>query len=329
MNFERTYTELDLSENFLTELPDGGLRGIHVTKLNIVRNAIRTIHPRAFYGVQYVSQLDLSHNSLTRLAPGSFKGLNDLTVLRLSYNGLTASGLPRGTFADVVPLLSELDLSGNDLVSVPSEALSQLTSLKTLILRGAKLKQIDAYAFDGLRSLVHLDLGENTKPLAVPPEGFCGLQPTLRSEPGVRDWQGMKTLLLDHNGLSTVHPCLAKIVWTLSAVDVSGNPLCCDCMLFLLRDMSRGAQFPGAQCATPSALGGSYLQEIPPESYDCSHNRTYLSCESTCRERPPSSAQRESAAAALSGECVIFPHPLVVWGVFLALYLALPLSTTH
>lgn len=320
MRFDRTYWELDLTQNFLTELPEAGLSGIHVNKLSLGWNAIKSIHPQAFVGVQFVSEIDLCHNRLKHIPAGVFAPLSELSTLKLCYNQLTE--LMYGAFRDLSHL-TELDLSGNDLSVVPTEALSQVTTLHRLILRNTKLKKIDAYAFNAL-PLLYLDLAENGKPLELPPEAFCGLQPQMvHTEPGVIDWSGIKTLLLDHNGMSSLHPCISKIVWTLNTVDISGNPLYCDCSLLLLRELGSGAQFSGAQCAAPVDRAGTYLQHIAQDTYDCSRNRSSLSCSSVCDSEPPAGKHRDSSAAALSdGECVILAHPLLIWGflVFCSLH---------
>jgi hypothetical protein len=87
---------------------------------------------------------------------------------------------------------------------------------------------------------------------------------------------GLAVLKLDHNGLTTVSPCFMKSIRsTLRQVDLTGNPLICDCRLLdfvassspLSSDVrvAGGAQsmsitFAGAQCARPTHLAGLYLE---------------------------------------------------------------------
>jgi Leucine-rich repeat (LRR) protein len=118
-----------------------------------------------------------------------FRPLSDLHALKLCYNQLKT--IKFDTF-DNIASLQELDLTGNDMETVPTPALLGIPGLRKLILRHNRLTKIDAYAFNHLPIEV-LDLGDNGAPLEIHEEAFCGLQPTvLRSEPGVIDWSGEK-----------------------------------------------------------------------------------------------------------------------------------------
>ena len=102
-------------------------------------------------------------------------------------------------------------------------------------------------------------------------EAFCSLEPQMvRTEPDVTEWLGLTTLLLDHNGLTNLDPCITERIWTVSHFHISGNPLSCDCSLLTLRDFAIEAYFPGAQCAEPDNLAGQYLRDITMSSYQCS-----------------------------------------------------------
>ena len=72
--------------------------------------------------------------------------------------------------------MRHLDISGNLLKSIPSEALSHLIHLKSLRIRNSQLEVIPAFAFRGL-SLQLLDLGGNRLPLQIDSRAFCGLHP--------------------------------------------------------------------------------------------------------------------------------------------------------
>jgi hypothetical protein len=78
------------------------------------------------------------------------------------------------------------------------------------------------------------------------------------------------TLRLDHNGMTSLSPCLpASLQWSAAEVDLTGNPLHCDCVLLQAvsgwrhlhqRDVKAPrVVFTGAQCASPSNRAEIYL----------------------------------------------------------------------
>ena len=207
--FAHTWHEIDLSENLIGELQSGAFRGINVVRLNLRRNTIATLHENAFDGVVRMRALDLSHNVLTELPAGAFAGLAQTLRIKLRYNQLTRISVDA---FEGVPLLEELDLTGNDLTEVPSGVFLNLPELEMLALQNNKLRTIHAHAFSGLSNLRTLDLGNAGDRLQIHEDAFCGLEPSIsHTEPGVIDWSGLDTLLLDHNGLRSVDGCLAQV----------------------------------------------------------------------------------------------------------------------
>ena len=96
---------------------------------------------------------------------------------------------------------------------------------------------------------------------------FCGLEPrALSRSPGVTDWTGLQQVRLDHNGLTQPQLCSLMAVWTLVDVDLSGNPLRCDCQLLgtlrRLADIAVGLRVePSTQCASPDSLAGQTVAD--------------------------------------------------------------------
>ena len=207
--FAHTWHEIDLSENFIGELTSGAFHGVNVVRLNLRRNNVATIHKDAFEGVVRMRAIDLSHNTLTELPPGAFAGLAETRLIKLRYNQMTR--ISDDAF-DGLPLLEELDLTGNDLTAVPSGVFLRLSRLKMLALRNNKLSTVHAHAFSGLSNLRTLDLGNAGERLQIHEDAFCGLEPIkTHTEPGVIEWSGVETLLLDHNGLRSVDGCIAQV----------------------------------------------------------------------------------------------------------------------
>jgi len=239
------------------------------------RNDIRLVDDDAFRGVgPEVEVVDMSHNRLVELKLGVvFRHLTRLRVLRMRYNSLVNIDSPT-TSDNVLPAVLELDLTGNEFDRVPSTSLASLPALRRLILRDNRLNYIGASAFASSAFLELVDVGANRfsrradgGPLTIDSRAFCGLEPrALSRSPGMTDWTGLQQVRLDHNGLS--HPQLCSLigVWTLVDIDLSGNPLRCDCVLMAalrrLTETAVGLRVDhAAQCASPDRLAGQTVAE--------------------------------------------------------------------
>ncbi|KAK2155642.1 hypothetical protein LSH36_235g04028 [Paralvinella palmiformis] len=262
-----------------------GFLGVRALSLRLERNIISELEQGSFNGLDMLQILDLSHNSLRELPAWIFDRLTKLHTLRIQYNDLSA--LEEWSLAGI-PQLYELDLSGNSFRAVPTAALCKISNLKKLILRRNILHIISPYAFYAL-SLDYLDLGSNRVALVIDPDAFCGLDPRVVGiESGVIDWEGLTTLRLDHSGLVTLDPCITRRIWTLSELDISGNPLHCDCSMFLLKDYGVKTVYPDAQCASPEPYAGLSLESIEPHMYHCKaqHGNNSRSCQtSLCQNK--------------------------------------------
>ena len=278
--FQHTWRELNLSDNLVTSIPDSVFAKVHVYTLDLSSNMIKTMNKYGFRSATHIVTLDLSHNIIEYLPDHVFSSMTNLKTLRLRYNKLYYI---KPNVLIKLKQLYELDLRGNSFNKIPSKSLRHLTSLKRLILRDNRLKELESFTFQGL-VLEYLDLGDNIAPFQISKTSFCGLDPrVVHSEPSVIEWSGLQTLLLDHNGLSSMNPCLSSVLWTLRHIDLSGNPLRCDCRLFLLRDFKSRISLKGSQCAVPWRYGGEYLDLIPESRYNCSEEHHLVNeCESLC-----------------------------------------------
>ncbi|MBN3317933.1 PODN protein, partial [Atractosteus spatula] len=203
----RSLVLLHLEKNSLQSIPADALtpiRNLEYLLLHNNRLRARSIHPLAFQGLKKLHTLHMYNNKLERVPRGlprraktlmllhnqileinrnDLAMLYTLTELNLSYNKLTSPRLHREAFRKL-RLLESLDLSGNELhslpaglprslqilkvkdnqlVTIPDRALGGMTKLRELNLSSNQLKINSIYqgAWQELSSLTTLDLSRN------------------------------------------------------------------------------------------------------------------------------------------------------------------------
>uniref|UniRef100_V5I8Y4 Leucine-rich repeat-containing protein 70 n=1 Tax=Anoplophora glabripennis TaxID=217634 RepID=V5I8Y4_ANOGL len=132
---------------------------------------IKYLDPGAFKEVKNVEFIDLSYNLLTteEIDGEDFKGPYNKSVycpiavkhLNLAYNQIHS--LPR-KFFESMPYLEELNLAGNDFVTLDPNtqmALATLPNLRVLNLASNDLTDLDGDAIKSLNKLVELNLSSN------------------------------------------------------------------------------------------------------------------------------------------------------------------------
>uniref|UniRef100_A0A8C0JAC4 Uncharacterized protein n=1 Tax=Chelonoidis abingdonii TaxID=106734 RepID=A0A8C0JAC4_CHEAB len=161
-------TFLDLSSNRMQDLRGlwNELRGIPALQfLNLSHNQISSCsehQDRAMPRHSQLRVLDLSENSLNIVwkAGGCvniFHHLDRLTFLNLSRNNLQT--LPEGLFQGLV-YLQTLDLSGNLMAMLPDGLFQDLRSLQMLELQGNPLVTLSPSVLQPLQALAFLNLQE-------------------------------------------------------------------------------------------------------------------------------------------------------------------------
>ena len=170
------WTELDLSDRGLTELPAAIGRLMRLESLDLSGNELMELPPE-FGQLTNLLELDLRTNQLTQLPP-EFGQLINLSQLSLSNNQLTQLPPEFGQLVSLAELylrcnqliqlppefgqlvnLSELSLRSNHLTQLPPE-LGQLINLSQLYLRSNQLTQLPP-EFDRLPNLSRLSLSNN------------------------------------------------------------------------------------------------------------------------------------------------------------------------
>nr|XP_057922370.1 leucine-rich repeat and fibronectin type-III domain-containing protein 4 [Doryrhamphus excisus]XP_057922371.1 leucine-rich repeat and fibronectin type-III domain-containing protein 4 [Doryrhamphus excisus] len=236
---DRRTVELRLADNFITEV--GGNDFVNMSglvDLTLSRNTIHLIRPMAFADLESLRSLHLDGNRLTTVGPRDLAGLVNLQHLIINNNQLIkVSGQ---AFDDFLLTLEDLDLSYNNLRTVPWESIQNMASLHTLNLDHNLIDHIAEGVFGELYKLARLDMTSN-RLRTLPPDPLFA-----RSQTGA------------------ISPTPYNAVISLN---FGGNPLHCNCELLWLRRLIRGDDME--TCATPVHLAGRYFWSIPEEEFTC------------------------------------------------------------
>lgn len=147
----------------------------------------------AVTGAQLAGIQTLRPRGVERLRSDDFRGLRNLEVLNLSENELTS--LPSDIFRGL-SRLHELRLSFNRLRALSSDVFSGLSRLKLLLLSANDLTALPPGLFSGLSSLETLYLDRNS--LSVLPAGlFSGLTSVQSLELSSNDLRSLSSGLFD------------------------------------------------------------------------------------------------------------------------------------
>lgn len=137
-------TDFHFSQNYLPNF-DILLINDRIKLLNLSKDSIADINPKAFEGMGALNKLDLSYNELSKVTDFEnrfsklFHTSSNLKFVHLNGNGLQY--LPKATFVSNLNL-EHLDLSNNSLTQVDFE-ISHLLDLKLLNLRLNNIESLD------------------------------------------------------------------------------------------------------------------------------------------------------------------------------------------
>ncbi|EYC36937.1 hypothetical protein Y032_0842g2635 [Ancylostoma ceylanicum] len=207
-----------------------------------------------------LSLMNLSHNEITKLSADTFKGAPAVQFLYLNNNDIKQAG--RYTF-EPMERLRLLDMSKAlgrrppeskaDLISVLFEAEKKgFVELAELKLSGNEIEQLHKDSFCKVLGLRRLDLSNNNL------TAFEVAPNCLRS---------LEALDLSGNLFTNIPITLWDSLESLSTLDISGNPLHCDCSLQPFSVIAKQEKYSFLNqgktvCATPQNRAGQNLFEL-------------------------------------------------------------------
>ena len=236
---DRKTVELRLTDNFITVIRKKDFVNMtSLVHLTLSRNTISQITPHAFLGLRSLRALHMDGNRLSALKSDHFKGLVNLRHLILGNNQIHL--VAPTSFDEFVGTIEDLDLSNNNLRTLPWEAIGRMTNINTLTLDHNLIDHIGAGTFTLLTKLVRLDMTSNRLQKLPPDSLFQHAQ-----------------VLSDAKGSNP----------SSLAVSFGGNPLHCNCELLWLRRLTREDDLE--TCASPEHLMDKYFWSIQEEEFIC------------------------------------------------------------
>ncbi|XP_028857497.1 leucine-rich repeat and fibronectin type III domain-containing protein 1 [Denticeps clupeoides] len=236
---DRKTVELRLTDNFITVVRRKDFFNMtSLVHLTLSRNTISQITPHAFMGLRALRALHMDGNRLTAIKSEHLKGLVNLRHLILGNNQI--HNVAPTSFDEFVSTVEDLDLSYNNLKTLPWEAIGRMININTLTLDHNLIDHIEAGTFTLLTKLVRLDMTSN-RLQKLPPDSL---------------FQHAQVLSDPKNSNPTS-----------LAVSFGGNPLHCNCELLWLRRLTREDDLE--TCASPEHLMDKYFWSIQEEEFIC------------------------------------------------------------
>lgn len=277
---------LDLSQNELTEIPDGVFGTLSKLKnLDLSSNYIAHIHKGSFSGLVQLERLYLYANRIQSIHLEAFKGLDALLELKLQGNQL--GSLP---FIHL-PKLLLIDLSYNYIPTLGASDL-QTPHLEALKVASLGLTTVNEALITSLKNLHDLDLSMNQLseiPEALKQDSIKGLiKLSLAGNPlselREEDFQnliGLQELDLSGLNLQGFPASFFQIFPRLTDLTAAENPFNCMCPLawfpVWLKEKKVNLLRPEeTRCHFPLVNAGKKLSALEHKDFDCPPSTTLL-----------------------------------------------------
>jgi len=267
---------LNLTNNRVISLDTGIFTTVQRTLRNLylAHNLLSRVPREVLTGLQVLDKLVLSNNNIRKVNSGEFSGLRGrLSELRLENCGLSEVG---PVAFQGISSLRLLDLRNNLLDKVPNRAFTNLPLLETLFIGRNRIRTLGRGDLLSLKQLkqLHLDGCDNVDKFTLEP-GVFGANtdliyisvkcPVLEISPEVSltHLSQLSSLTLSSCGLSFLPEYLVTYL-SLDLLDISSNPLVCDCRLRFLLDVlrSRPELDLSGSCSLPEQFHGKQIKDL-------------------------------------------------------------------
>ncbi|CAH1983861.1 unnamed protein product [Acanthoscelides obtectus] len=271
--------ELDLGENSISRIDPlafDGLRNLRVLYLD--DNNLSMVPTPTFSVIGSLAELHVGHNGFTILPDDSFKGLSKLTVLDIRSAGL--SNISLNAFRGLT-MLRSLNLADNRLQQIPTAQLQHLVRLEELTIGQNEFTVLEKGAFKGLSNLVKIDITSAINLERIEKGAFSDnlnletiilvSNKRLESlEDGVLvGLPNLRRLVLRENSFKTLSESVTS--WNeLKALELTDNPINCDCQLLWLLKSISSRNLTNVQCSTPLQLRDRSLRTLTADDLGCS-----------------------------------------------------------
>ncbi|XP_055374408.1 leucine-rich repeat-containing protein 15 [Condylostylus longicornis] len=171
-------TQLDISQNQLSKVPTIAIKHLYqLLILNLNHNKIGQIHKKAFEGLESLEILTLYENKINLIEDEAFRGL-EKKLKRLNIGGNDLTSIPRNALC-ILETLKKLEIQENKITEISSGDFEGLKHLDSLILAHNRLSRIPSKVFNHLSQLNSLEL-EGNQIVYIDPEAFFGLEENLQ-----------------------------------------------------------------------------------------------------------------------------------------------------
>uniref|UniRef100_A0A8C5G6N3 Chondroadherin-like protein n=1 Tax=Gouania willdenowi TaxID=441366 RepID=A0A8C5G6N3_GOUWI len=288
-------THLNLQRCSINKVKEGAFRSLgRLVSLNLAYNNIHILYQESFDGLSSLKELSLEHNRIEEVQPGAFMQLSFVNMLTLSYNQLVY--IPNMAFQGLQNI-KWLRLSHNSLNNLAPEAFTGLFTLRRLSLDHNELQFFPTQSMARIREVTRLDMSHN--PMIYLGEESVSMAKLTHlyldhmslqdlSELALSGSPLLTHLDLSHNQLRYLEPLFGPK--ELSSLNLTGNPLYCNCYLRALREWAGagGLKLQGA-CAGPAHLTDELLQKVSSVRLRCRSRTEALKEELMSTQSPPPS----------------------------------------
>jgi protein toll len=280
--------ELNLDYNNLTKIPFYMFdKMIHLEKLSLAHNKIEEVSNQAFMATADIEEIILSYNDLEKVRKDTFYRLSKLKILKLDHNEIEVielEAMPSQNSNE----LATLDLNHNKLQVLHSQLiLFRFAEYIDLSHNGITSGNLSRLLTDTDYNTIIYVLNYSNSDNEVKVEPYGGRRKILSLVNN-----NIEHIYLDRKNASQLQNFHSLL--TFFNIDLSGNPLNCDCRAFALHEFLVGRRVNGTSkslpwldyaqqkwlCAQPKGLETVPLENVPGSQFLCEYNP--VDCPSDC-----------------------------------------------